>query len=136
MTPTCGSPDRAAACARATANDRPALTGIDSSTTVNPFRAAGQAVSEPGADVGGEVVVGGGVVGAGGGVVAVGVPEGTVGSTVSVGGGVVGVCGWPPFVAVIVGPPLPFEAPSRMAPVAPATARIRPRSAGQIQSPG
>src|SRR6266513_1960406 len=110
MTPTCGSPDRAAALARATANGRPALIGSDSSTTVKPFRAAGQVVNEPGAGVGGDVVAGGGVVGAGGEVVAVGVPEGTVGSaTVSVAGGVVGVCGGLPSVAVI-GPPPPLEA--------------------------
>jgi hypothetical protein len=63
---------------------------MDSSTTVNPLRPAGQATSEPGAPGGvGEVVAGGGEVG--GGVVAVGVPEGTVGrATVSVGVGAVG----------------------------------------------
>ena len=41
-TPTCGRPDREAACARATANERPAVVGMDSSTTVKPFRDAGQ----------------------------------------------------------------------------------------------
>jgi hypothetical protein len=117
------------------ANVRPALIGIDSRTTVKPFR-AGQDVNAPAPGAGGDVVAGGGVVGAGG-VVAVGVPDGTVGSaTVSVAGGVVGVWGGPPFVATIGPPPFPFDAPRRIAPVAPATAISSPSSAGHIQSPG
>jgi hypothetical protein len=111
--------------------------GTDSSTTVNPFRDAGQAISEPGAPGGGDVVAGGGDVGTGGAVVAVGVPEGTVGSaTVSVAGGVVGECGGPPLVATIVFPPSPVDAPTRIAAVAPATAITSPSSTGKIQSPG
>jgi hypothetical protein len=70
--PTWGRPDLAAARARATANVRPALIGIDSRTTVKPFR-AGQGVKAPAPGARGAVVAGGGVVGAGG-VVAVGVP--------------------------------------------------------------
>src|SRR5438270_6528410 len=134
-TPPLGRPEREAARARASANERPALVGIDSSTTVNPFCEAGQEVSKPGALDGGAVVAGGGEVG--GGVVSVGVPDGTLGSaTVSVAGGVVGVCGCPPVVATIVPPPPPFDAPRTIAAVAPATAMTRPTSTGQIQSPG
>ena len=109
--------------------------GIDSRTTVNPFLVAGHVVSAPGAPGGGEVVAGG--VDAGGAVVAVGVPEGTVGSeTVAVAGGVVGKPAVPDVVATIGLLPFPFEAPIRIAPVAPATATTSPSSAGQTQSPG
>jgi hypothetical protein len=110
--------------------------GIDSSTTVNPFRPAGQAVKPPDEGGRGVVVAGGGVVGTVGAVV-VGVPCGTVGRVaVAVAGGVLGTCAEPLVVATSVLPPLSSDPPMRIAAVAPATAITRPSRTGHIQSPG
>src|SRR5207302_6737409 len=131
-TPTCGSPARAAARARAKASDRPVLAGRDSSTTVKPLRPAGHEVKAPGARA--VVVAGGGVVGVGGGPVEVGaVAAGSV--TVAVSGAVVGKWGGPPWVATsgLFSAPALFRT---IAAVAPATAITKPSKTRQNQSPG